>query len=59
MLVKQSKKEKNFAKSRENEIGIFKVQYANNADKLQYAIENLNKLQVAELNLHEIENDIL
>ena len=53
------KKNKNLDKIKHFEILIVNIKYANNPDKLQSELKELNKIQVVDKNLHEIKNEIL
>ena len=53
------KKNKNFNKIRQLEILLVNIKYANDPNKLQSALKELNKIQVIDKNLHEIKNEIL
>ena len=53
------KKEKNIIKIRELETDLVKIKYANNPNKLQSALKELNKIQVVNKNLHEIKQEII
>ena len=57
--IKTEKKEKNksFDKVKEVEIEIVKIKYANNPNKLQSELKELEKIQVFNKNLHEIKNE--
>ena len=53
------KKNKNLDKIKELEILLVNIKYANNSNKLQSALKELNKIQVVNKNLHEIKQEIL
>ena len=53
------KRNKNIDKIKELEILLVNIKYANNPNKLQSALKELNKIQVVNKNLHEIEQEIL
>ena len=53
------KKNKNFDEIKELEIELFKLKYVTNQNKLQSESKDLNKIQVANKNLQEIEQEIL
>ena len=55
----KKKKNKNFDKSKELEILLVRIKYANNPNKLQSALKELNKIQVIKKNLLEIKQEIL
>ena len=55
----KKKKNKNFNKIRQLEILLVNIKYANDPNKLQSALKELNKIQVIDKNLHEIKNEIL
>ena len=55
----KKKKNKNFDKIKQLEILLVKVKYANDPNKLQSALKELNKIQVINKNLHEIKEEIL
>ena len=55
----KQRKTKNFDKIKQLENELLKIKYANNPDKLQPALKELNKIHVVEKNLHEISNEIL
>ena len=46
-------------KIKDLEIEIVKIRYANNPNKLQFELKELNKIQVVNKNLHEIKNEVL
>ena len=52
-------KNKNLDKIKQLEILLVKIKYANNSNKLQSALKELNKIQVVNKNLHEIKQEIL
>ena len=53
------KRNKNLDKIKELEILLVNIKYANNSNKLQSALKELNKIQVVNKNLHEIKQEIL
>ena len=57
--IKTEKKNKNFDKIKELEIDLVRIKYANNPNKLESALKELNEIQVINKNLHEIKNEIL
>ena len=57
--IKSEKKNKNFDKIKELEILLVRIKYADNPDKLENALKELNKIHVIDKNLHEIKIEIL
>ena len=59
--IKSEKKKKNksFDIIKQLEILLVRIKYANNPNKLQSALKELNKFQVADKNLHEIKQEKL
>ena len=57
--TKTEKKKKNLDKTKQLEILLVKIKYANDHNKLQSALKELNKIQVFDKNLHEIKQEIL
>ena len=57
--IKTEKKKKNLDKIKQLEIIFVKGIYANNPDKLQNVLKELNKIQVVNKNLHEIKQEII
>ena len=59
--IKSEKKKKNkkFDKIKQLEILLVRIKYADKPDKLESVLEELNKIQVIDENLHEIKNEIL
>ena len=57
--IKSEKEKKNFDRIKQLEIELVKVKNANNPDKLQHALEELNKIHVVNKKLHEIRKEIL
>ena len=59
--IKSEKKKKNkdFNKIKQLEILLVNIKYANNPNKLQSELKELNKIQVINKNLHEIKQEIL
>ena len=55
----KKKKNKNLDKIKNLEILLVNIKYANNPNKLQSALKELNKIQVVNKNLHEIKQEIL
>ena len=55
----KKKKNKHFDKIKKLEILLVKIKYADNPNKLQSALKELNKIQVVDRNLHEIKYEIL
>ena len=53
------KRNKNLDKIKELEILLVNIKYADNPNKLQSALKELNKIQVVNKNLHEIKQEIL
>ena len=56
---KKKKKYKNLDKIKQLEILLVNIKYANDSNKLQSALKELNKIQVDNKNLHEIKQEIL
>ena len=56
---KRKKKNKNFDKIKHLEKLLVKIKYANDPNKLENALKELNKIEVIDKNLHEIKNEIL
>ena len=60
MKIKQKrKKTRNFDRNKELEIELVKIKYADNPNKLQSELKELNEIHVIDKNLHEIKNEIL
>ena len=57
--IKTEKKKKNLDKIKQLEIELVNIKYANNPNKLQSELKELNKIQVIDKNLHEIKQEIL
>ena len=59
--IKSEKKKKNnnFYKIKQLEILLVRIKYADNPDKLESTLKELNKIQVIDKNLHEIKQEIL
>ena len=57
--IKSEKKKKNLDKVKQLEILLVQIKYANNPNKLQSELKELNKIQVIDKNLHEIKQEIL
>ena len=55
----KKKKNKNFNKIKQLEILLLNIKYANDPNKLENALKELNKIEVIDKNLHEIKNEIL
>ena len=55
----KKKKNKNLDKIKQLEIILVSIKYANDPDRLENALKELNKIQVIDKNLHEIKNEIL
>ena len=55
----KKKKNKNLDKNKQLEILLVQIKYADNPNKLQNALKELNKIQIIDKNLHEIKNEIL
>ena len=55
----KKKKYKNLDKIKQLEIILVNIKYANDHNKLENALKELNKIQVIDKNLHEIKNEIL
>ena len=53
------KKIRNYDKIRQLEIILVNIKYANDHNKLENALKELNKIQVIDKKLHEIKNEIL
>ena len=57
--TEKKKKNKNIDRIKAIEIELVKIKYANNPNKLQSELKELNKIHVIDKNLHEIKNEIL
>ena len=57
--IKSEKKKKNSDKVKQLEILLVQIKYANDPNKLQSELKDLNKIQVIDKNLHEIKQEIL
>ena len=55
----EKKKNKDFNKIKQLEILLVRIKYADKLDKLHSALNELNKIQVIDKNLHEIKQEIL
>ena len=55
----KKKKFKNDEKTKQLEILLVRIKYADKPDKLENALKELNKIQVIDKNLHEIKIEIL
>ena len=55
----KKKKNKNLDKIKQLEILLVQIKYADNPNKLQNALKELNKIQIIDKSLHEIKNEIL
>ena len=55
----KEKRKKNFDKIKQLEILLVNIKYANDPNKLENALKELNKIEVIDKNLHEIKNEIL
>ena len=55
----KKKKKKNLDKIKQLEILLVNIKYANDPNKLQSELKELNKIQVIDKNLHEIKQEIL
>ena len=55
----EKKKYKNFDKIKQLEILLVRIKYADKPDTLKKTLKKLNKIQVINKNLHEIENEML
>ena len=55
----KKKKKKNFDKIKNLEILLVQIKYANDPNKLQSVLKELNKIEVINKNLHEIKQEIL
>ena len=55
----KKKKNKNYDKIKELEILLVRIKYADNPNKLQSELKELNKFLVVDKNLHEIKQEIL
>ena len=56
---KSEKKKKNLDKIKQLEIELVNIKYANDPNKLQSELKDLNKIQVVDKNLHGIKHEIL
>ena len=52
-------KNKNVEKIKQLEILLVRIKYADNPNKLESALKEINKIQVIDKNLHETKNEIL
>ena len=59
IISEKKKKNKNLDKIKQLEILLVRIKYADNPNKLQSALKELNKIQVIDKNLHEIKYEIL
>ena len=57
--IEKKKKNKNLEKIKQLEILLVNIKYANDPNKLQSELKELNKIQVVNKNLHEIKQEIL
>ena len=57
--TEKKKKNKNFDKIKQLEILLVSFKYANDPNKLQSELKELNKIHVIDKNLHEIKQEIL
>ena len=57
--IKSEKKKKNLDKIKHFEILLGKTKYADNPNKLNNALKELNKIEVVNKNLHEIKQEVL
>ena len=57
--TEKKKKNKNFDKTKQLEILLVRIKYADKPDELESAFRDLNKIQVINKNLHEIKNETL
>ena len=57
--IKSEKKKKTLDKVKQLEILLVNIKYANDPNKLQSELKELNKIQVVNKNLHEIKHEIL
>ena len=57
--IKSEKKKKNLDKIKQLEIELINIKYANEPNKLQSELKELNKIQVVNKNLHEMKHEIL
>ena len=55
----KKKKSKNFNKIKQLERLLVNIKYANDPEKLNNALKELNKIEIVNKNLHEIKNEIL
>ena len=55
----KKKKNKNLDKIKQLEILLVNIKYANDPNKLQSELKELNKIQIVDKNLHEIKQEIL
>ena len=56
--TEKKKKNKNFDKIKQLESLLVRIKYADNPNRLESALRELNKIQVIDKNLHEIKNEI-
>ena len=57
--TEKKKKYKSFDKIKHLQILLVKIKYADNPNKLESALKELNKIEVIDKNLHRIKNEIL
>ena len=57
--TEKKKKNENLDKIKHLEILLVRIKYANNANKLENALKEINKIHVVNKNLHEIKQEIL
>ena len=57
--LEKKKKNKNIDKIKQLEILLVNIKYANDPNKIQSELKELNKIQVVNKNLHEIKHEIL
>ena len=58
-IKSEKKKNESIGKIKQLEIELVKIKYVNNPNKLQKVLNELNKIQVVNKNLHEIHKEIL
>ena len=54
----EKRKKNNIDKIKNSEILLVKIKYANNPDKFQCALKELNKIQVINENIHKTKNEL-
>ena len=58
-IKSEKKKKKNIDKYKQLQTQLIKVKYANNPNKLQYELKELNKIPVIDKNLLEVKQEII